>query len=82
MSWVPTPHTIWPDPSQAISSPEGQEAGVGSRKSGRSCVVGRGTEVGGTESIKAINPPGEDSSRGFGLMKSFSLQAEETPPKP
>lgn len=55
---------------------------MGSRKSGRSCVVGRGTEVGGTESIKAINPPGEDSSRGFELMKSFSLQAEETPPKP
>lgn len=41
---LPTPNTIWLDPSQAISSPWGQEAEVGSRKSGRSCLVGRGSQ--------------------------------------
>lgn len=45
---------VWPDPSQAIRSPWGQEAGVGSRKSGGSFSVGRGPRAVG--SLKAINP--------------------------
>lgn len=46
---------IWLDPSQAISNPLGQEAGVGSRKSSRRSAWWAGG-TGRCRSVKAVNP--------------------------
>ena len=46
---------IWLDPSQAISNPQGQEAGVGSRKSGRRSAWWAGG-TGRCRSVAAVNP--------------------------